>query len=89
MYVAFSKQVEWQQVGSTYYTMTDKEFLCFTDELRCRVPAEDFTEAPLRKSATISANSDDCHGYKMSVRYKMSAELKNRMLVLVPDDNEV
>ena len=51
--------------------------------------AEDFTEAPLRKSARISANSEECHGYKMSVRYKMSAELKNRMLALVPDDNEV
>ena len=83
------RKFEWRQAGSTYYTLTDKEFLCLTDELRCRVPAEDFTEAPLRTSARIFANSDDCHGYKMSVRYKMSAELKNCMLELVPDDNEV
>ena len=27
------RKFEWQQAGSTYCTLTDKEFLCFTDEL--------------------------------------------------------
>ena len=43
----FVRKFEWTQPGSLVYTLTSSgldSFLCFTDELRCKVPACDLKE---------------------------------------------
>ena len=74
---------------SALYQLTDKEFVCFTDELRCKLLSSHFKEVPVRRSSRVGCNLEECHGFKMSAKYRLCSEMKSYMLSLVPDDNEV
>jgi hypothetical protein len=83
------RKFEWCQAGSALYQLTDKEFVCFTDELRCKLLSSHFKEVPVRRSSRVGCNLEECHGFKMSAKYRLCSEMKSYMLSLVPDDNEV